>query len=65
MTDTTGSVLRVVNVDTGAEHELTVPNAGHRLVVADWSRDGRYIGYIRFEVWWEYWVVEGLLDGGH
>ena len=64
-TDRTGSVLRVVDVITGAEHELPVPNAGHRLMVADWSRDGRYIGYIRFEVWWEYWVVEGLLDGGH
>jgi len=62
MTDTTSNVLRVVDVNTGADHELPVPNEDHSLVVVDWSRDGRYIGYMRLEFWWEYWAVNGLLS---
>lgn len=64
MTDTTSNVLRVVDVSTGADHELPVPNDDHSLLVMDWSRDGRFIGYIRLETWWEYWAVQGLLNGG-
>jgi Tol biopolymer transport system component len=63
MTDTTGNVLRVVDVSTGADHELPVPNEDHALLVMDWSRDGRFIGYMRLETWWEYWAVQGLLNG--
>jgi TolB protein len=62
MNDTTSSVLRVVDVSTGADHELPVPNDGHPLQVVDWSRDGRFIGYLRLEAWWEYWAVQGLAD---
>jgi Tol biopolymer transport system component len=64
MPDRTGNALRVVNVSTGEDHELPVPNEDHSLVVVDWSRDGRYIGYMRLEFWWEYWAVNGLLNGG-
>jgi len=63
MPDGTSSALRVVDVSTGADHEVPVPNDDHTLLVVDWSRDGRIIGYLRLETWWEYWAVQGLLNG--
>ncbi|MGD2123395.1 MAG: hypothetical protein PVJ76_16705, partial [Gemmatimonadota bacterium] len=62
MPDGTGSVLRVVEVSTGEDHEVSVPNDDHLLMVTDWSRDGRFIGYVRLETWWEYWAVQGLVN---
>jgi Tol biopolymer transport system component len=44
MADRTGYELRVVDVRTGEDHELPVPNDDNPLLVADWSRDGRFIG---------------------
>jgi Tol biopolymer transport system component len=63
--DTANTVLRVLDLATGAEHDIPMPRTGTRLHITDWSRDGRFIGFIKVEFWWEYWVVEGLLDGGH
>ena len=57
------TVLRVVDLGTGTEHDIPVPATESRLAVADWSQDGRYIGFIKVEFWWEYWAVQGLLNG--
>jgi Tol biopolymer transport system component len=62
-TDGPTNALRVVDVSTGEDHELPVPNDNHLLIVTDWSRDGHFIGYMRLETWWEYWAVQGLLSG--
>jgi hypothetical protein len=63
MADTTSIALHVVDVTTGEDHEVPVPNDNHPLLVMDWSQDGRFIGYIRLESWWEYWAVQGLVSG--
>lgn len=57
------AVLRVVDVATGVEHDVALPNPGADLVrVTDWSPDGRLIGFVSGEARWEYWVVQGLLE---
>ena len=65
MADTANTVLRVVDLATGAEHDVAMPHTYNRLHISDWSRDGRFIGFIKVEFWWEYWAVQGLLDTGH
>lgn len=54
--------LRVVEVATGIEKgKLQLPqDQFSRPRLADWSKDGRYIGVTGSGVWWELWVVEGL-----
>lgn len=56
--------LRVAEVATGATHDVPMEVADSRVVLSDWSRDGRYIGMVRNKVWWEFWAVQGLLDKG-
>ncbi|MDP3775058.1 MAG: hypothetical protein Q8Q85_12410, partial [Gemmatimonadales bacterium] len=57
------AVLRVVDVATGVEHDVALPNPGADLVrVTDWSPDGTHIGIVSGEARWEYWVVQGLLE---
>jgi len=56
-------VLRVVELATGAQHDLPLPDGFDDVVVRDWSRDGKFIGVIGNRARWEYWVVERLLDG--
>ena len=60
---TEGSVLRVVDVATGAERGVAQPIPNDRARITDWSRDGRFIGVIASKAWWEYWVVQGLMEG--
>jgi Tol biopolymer transport system component len=57
-------VLRVVEVATGVERDLPLPSAWPRWQITDWSRDGRFIGVEKSVNYWEYWVVQGLLEGG-
>lgn len=56
-------VLRVVELATGVERDLPLPNSRGRWQITDWSRDGRFIGVVQAVHWWEYWVVQGLLEG--
>jgi len=58
------TVLRVVEVATGAEHDLPMEPTESGIQLNDWSADGRYIGFVRLKNWWEYWAVQGLLDEG-
>lgn len=61
--DSTTTVLRVVELATGVEHEFQVPVSKASLLrVVDWSADGKYIGVVLPEFRAEYWVVQGLLD---
>lgn len=58
--------LRIVDVATGAQLGnvlLPEPRWG-RIQLTDWSGDGRSIGFFATEVWWEYWVVRDLQEGG-
>jgi Tol biopolymer transport system component len=61
--DTT-TVLRVVEVATGAVHNIPMEKTHARIAISDWSRDGRHIGIVRYKVWWEYWAVQGLENAG-
>jgi Tol biopolymer transport system component len=63
-TDTTDTVLRVVDVATASEHDIPVPSTRNSYYLQDWSLDGRFIGFLRVDYWWEYWAVRGLLEGG-
>ena len=60
---TRDGVLRVVDVATGAERGVAqpIPNKGAR--ITDWSRDGRFIGVLASKGRWEYWAVQGLMEG--
>ena len=58
------TVLRVVEVATGAVHDLPVELTESGIQLNDWSADGRYIGFVQLKNWWEYWAVQGLLDQG-
>ncbi len=61
--DSTTTVLRVLELATGTEHDFRVPVSKPSLLkVVDWSADGRYIGVVSPEERVEYWVVQGLLD---
>jgi Tol biopolymer transport system component len=58
-------VIRIVEVATGVQRG-NVPLAelrGGYCRVADWSQDGRSIGFFTSKPWWEYWVVQGLQEG--
>jgi len=64
-TDLATTVLRIVEVATGAEREVPLPNEGKQEAwVADWSWDGRFLGIVSEETKWEYWVLQGLTDAG-
>jgi len=68
------SVLRVVEVETGVEHEVPLGDTSTGTVYAtDWSNDGRWLGIVVGPYWdgvfrqqgrTEYWVVQGLLEVG-
>ena len=58
------TVLRVVEVATGAVHDLPMEPTESGVQLNDWSTDGRYIGFVQVRNWWEYWAVQGLLDQG-
>jgi Tol biopolymer transport system component len=62
--DSTTTVLRVVELATGAEHDFRLPNPpdpkASLLRVVDWSADGKYLGVVLPEYRAEYWVVQGL-----
>ena len=60
---TEGSVLRVVDVATGAERGVAQPIPNNRAWITDWSRDGRFIGVLASKGRWEYWAVQGLMEG--
>lgn len=64
-TDLTTTVLRIVDVASGAARVVPLPNGGKQsAAVADWSRDGRLLGIVAQESTWEYWVIRGLEGGG-
>jgi Tol biopolymer transport system component len=61
--DDTTSVLHVVEAATGVERDrLMLSSSDQRWGITDWSPDGRSIGIVRTQGFWEYWVVQGLLD---
>jgi Tol biopolymer transport system component len=64
--DSARTVLRVVDIGTGVDRQIPLPATfPGRMVVTDWSRDGRLLGLIATTAaQWEYWVVQGLLEGG-
>jgi Tol biopolymer transport system component len=64
--DSARSVLRVVEVGTGVDQQIPLPATfPRRVAVTDWSRDGRLLGLVAtLESRWEYWVAQGLLEGG-
>ena len=65
---TQANVIRIVEVATGVQRgnvplaELPELHSGY-CRLADWSGDGRSIGFWTSRPWWEYWVVQGLQDG--
>jgi len=62
--DSTTYSLRVVEVETGVTRDIDIdlsPNSSE-LRVTDWSRDGKFIGFVARQSRWEYWVVQGLLE---
>lgn len=57
--------IRIVEVGTGVQRG-NVPLGelrGGYYRLADWSGDGRCIGFWTSNPWWEYWVVQGLQEG--
>jgi hypothetical protein len=60
------TALHVVDTQTGADQEIPLPELfASSMYVTDWSRDGRLLGLVTTdEEQWEYWVVEGLQEGG-
>lgn len=74
MADGPTAMVRVVEVATGAETEVPLPGHLSRNLgmwdwvrVTTWSSDGRWLGIIPMGVSdprWEYWVVQGLQEGG-
>jgi len=64
--DSTTVVLRIVDVATGVERGSTpLPSQlWGKFDLSDWSRDGRFIGFVAWEERMEYWVVQGLQEGG-
>lgn len=62
--DANNTVLRVVEVATGATHDIPMSRTEARVVINDWSKDDRFIGVVRYKNWWEYWAVQGLLEQG-
>jgi len=68
------TVLRVVDVATGAEQEIALPDhvrqtrgAFAYVRLTNWSPDGGVLGMVigkDFDSAWEYWVVQGLQEEG-
>lgn len=58
-------VIRIVEVATGVQRGniALAELGGGGCMVADWSGDGRSIGFFMSNPWWEYWVVQGLQEG--
>ena len=69
--DSATTVLRVVEVATGAVHDVPLPSRAIRPVrdpgatfsAVDWSRDGKFIGIVASEDRWEFWALQGLREG--
>ncbi len=65
--DSSAAALRIVEVETGLDRRIPLPSAFPGDVkVSDWSRDGSLLGIVasiqsRSN---EYWVVQGLVEGG-
>lgn len=64
MVSTTTHVLRIVEVATGATRNVELPAHASDVRVTDWSRDGKFVGFVARQSRWEYWVIEGLLASG-
>jgi len=68
------TVLRVVDVATGEQMDVTLPDhisqargTSAYVRLTNWSSDGSLLGRVAgkdFDSAWEYWVVEGLVEGG-
>jgi len=67
------TVLRVVDIATGEQTEVTLPDhirqargTSAYVRLTNWSSDGSLLGMVAgkdFDSAWEYWVVQGLVDG--
>ncbi len=68
------TVLRVLEVATGVEQEIALPDHVRRtpgmsayVRLTNWSSDGGLLGMVvgkDFDSAWEYWVVRGLEEEG-
>jgi Tol biopolymer transport system component len=54
--------LFVVDVRTGEQHEIDLPEGLRATRITQWSPDGRWIGVIRGSGSYELWVAENVLD---
>ena len=62
--NSTTHVLRIVEVATGVTRNVELPARSSDVTVTDWSRDGKFVGFVARQSRWEYWVVQGLLESG-
>jgi len=61
--DNATTVLRIVEVATGATRDVPLPvGNGQEATVTDWSQDGQFVGIVNPASRFEYWAIEGLLD---
>jgi hypothetical protein len=66
--DSATTVLRVVEVATGVQHNISLPerrakpvrDSGGGVLLMEWSPDGKFIGIVVSETLWEFWAVQGL-----
>jgi Tol biopolymer transport system component len=57
------AVARIVDVASGAERDVTLPNPrAEQVIASDWSRDGRLVGLVTSESRYGFWVLQRLLD---
>jgi Tol biopolymer transport system component len=56
-------VLRVVDLETGAERNIPLPAGASNFRVTSWSRDGKHIGLVANQSRWEYLAVTGIQRG--
>ncbi len=69
--DSATTVLRVVEVATGAQHDLPLPNTGVRPATdpggayraVTWSPDGKFVGIVMGQARYEFWALKGLQEG--
>lgn len=57
-------VFRIVEVASGVERNLPLPEGVRNARVTDWSRDGKLIGLVANQSSWEYWSLQALQQGG-
>jgi len=57
--------LFVVNLETGEQQEVTLPEGIAGMMVQQWSPDGKSIGVTAQSGTFEYWVVENVLTEGN